>query len=781
MAHKPQSLESVLDEERRHVLALLEEARTATPSDSIRSENGSQILSYPVRSMLHFDLPISSTRTSTSLSSIGESTPLVTPVRSMLDINPIISPIKNKSSLPDLNASRFFTNPYRSMLDVSPSWKSPESSFDHGSSISPRTLPVRSMLDVSPTVSNYQISPKNNRSTSPHIPSSRGTIELSSTNMFSLHSSEKNLKSQFARIPTNQKSSRPAVYKNNFHNRTSSPTMNNMDPESANNPTSNMPSDASRPLTPKRSAQGGKKSSKPSIMMDAVKNDYFLFKDSDKHKTSPKNRKSDSRSPHGRFRMRKTPKILETTKILTTNERIDTPRRLYRRCSDANLIRSSGVKLSLPMVRRRTFNGTITPPSESGIRKQTIIGETDNAILLSSDESESDGEDVLRGRDIRNESTNEGNEENEEFDRSERQKDSDILANIDPIANEERRDLKKNLYSENENELLSRPEVLITEPPETLRIKNSNPLLKINSDDCDSTSNASHNLETEAGISDIKHAQKLPINATPCISTPATNRCVRSIHRGDFIKMQQEARDNQRRVRKYLVAMDLSEEAAHALEWTIGTVLRDGDTLLAIYCVDEEIGISVNESSSDDIPQEHLSGNPNSSIKPMNSSPTSLEPMRIQSHQVSGSRTGSTSEIIDQNIERSRAEQQRRRAVQEITDKVSKFLRRTNLQVKVVIEVIHCKSPKHLITEVIDFVSPTLVILGSRGRSALKGFILGSFSNYIVTKSSVPVMVARKRLRNPSKYKRPSIRLANNIENPHQVIDFRTLAAAKID
>ena len=42
-------------------------------------------------------------------------------------------------------------------------------------------------------------------------------------------------------------------------------------------------------------------------------------------------------------------------------------------------------------------------------------------------------------------------------------------------------------------------------------------------------------------------------------------------------------------------------------------------------------------------------------------------------------------------------------------------------------------------------------MLGSRGRSALKGVLLGSFSNYLVTKSSVPVMVARKKLRKHSK------------------------------
>lgn len=67
---------------------------------------------------------------------------------------------------------------------------------------------------------------------------------------------------------------------------------------------------------------------------------------------------------------------------------------------------------------------------------------------------------------------------------------------------------------------------------------------------------------------------------------------ITSIHpdhcQGEFAKMQHEAEEGTRRVRKYLVATDLSDEAAYALEWTIGTILRDGDTLLALYALDEE-------------------------------------------------------------------------------------------------------------------------------------------------------------------------------------------------
>ena len=56
--------------------------------------------------------------------------------------------------------------------------------------------------------------------------------------------------------------------------------------------------------------------------------------------------------------------------------------------------------------------------------------------------------------------------------------------------------------------------------------------------------------------------------------------------------------------------------------------------------------------------------------------------------------------------------------------------------------------------------------------------ILGSFSNYLVSKSSVPVMVARKRLRKTAKYKTKTPQWqVNNLSDPLS----RKLANAKID
>jgi hypothetical protein len=57
----------------------------------------------------------------------------------------------------------------------------------------------------------------------------------------------------------------------------------------------------------------------------------------------------------------------------------------------------------------------------------------------------------------------------------------------------------------------------------------------------------------------------------------------------------------------------------------------------------------------------------------------------------------------------------------------------------------------------------------------MSSVLLGSFSNYIITKSSVPVMVARKKLKKHTKYKSTHVRLSNNLTTP------KSLALAKVD
>jgi len=54
-----------------------------------------------------------------------------------------------------------------------------------------------------------------------------------------------------------------------------------------------------------------------------------------------------------------------------------------------------------------------------------------------------------------------------------------------------------------------------------------------------------------------------------------------------------------------------------------------------------------------------------------------------------------------------------------------------------------------MILDIVDHVEPVMLIVGSRGLGHLKGILLGSTSHYLIQKCSVPVMVARRRLKRP--------------------------------
>ena len=230
-------------------------------------------------------------------------------------------------------------------------------------------------------------------------------------------------------------------------------------------------------------------------------------------------------------------------------------------------------------------------------------------------------------------------------------------------------------------------------------------------------------------MDDIKRAQKLSFSMTNILSSAEAHRAIRIIYRGEYHKIAQAAEDHG--LRKYLVATDLSDESTHALEWAVGTVLRDGDTLIAIYCVDEETGIVTSEGAL--VPDDPKAmkeqaavinsvTNTKLALAPTTAAAEFRRPSAFNFLGEAISTPGSSPAPTGRD-HRGRASEERRRAVQGITDRVLRLLRKTNLQVRVVVEVLHCKNPKHLITEVIDLVNPTLVVIGSRGRSALKGYV----------------------------------------------------------
>ncbi|KAK9367145.1 hypothetical protein V1509DRAFT_567354 [Lipomyces kononenkoae] len=245
-------------------------------------------------------------------------------------------------------------------------------------------------------------------------------------------------------------------------------------------------------------------------------------------------------------------------------------------------------------------------------------------------------------------------------------------------------------------------------------------------EDATKSFNSPYTSDNEEAI-DIKKAVNLPIKVSDIETNSAAGRVLTTITRGDYETI---SKDPMLKKRSYIVATDSSAESLYALEWTIGTILRDGNLMYAVFAIEE--------------PED---------------APSAPSPS-----------------IADESAAASTLEQERITAAKEITSVIVKLLKKTRLQVECVVEVMHCKSPKHLLCDVIDYLSPTMVILGSRGRSALKGVLLGSFSNYLVTKSSVPVMVARKKLKKSKHYRRSMPKFNNNLRE-----GVSSLSLAKVD
>lgn len=213
-------------------------------------------------------------------------------------------------------------------------------------------------------------------------------------------------------------------------------------------------------------------------------------------------------------------------------------------------------------------------------------------------------------------------------------------------------------------------------------------------------------------------------------SDVSKQRAVRTITRGNFF--ENLISENIKHPKSYILCMDFSDESRYALEWCIGTVLVNSSVLYILNVLEDDEYSSMN-----------LNG-----IQPNQSKPPG------EKHQSGPSR------------ERTRVNN-----VDEITKYVVDLLKLTKLQVHVVIESCHHPIPRHFIVGVIKHMSPTLVVVGSKGTSAIKGVLMGSLSNHLVRKSTSPVMVVRHRLKKLTK----KSKFTNNITS------LRGLADAKID
>ncbi|CAD6940570.1 unnamed protein product [Tilletia controversa] len=176
------------------------------------------------------------------------------------------------------------------------------------------------------------------------------------------------------------------------------------------------------------------------------------------------------------------------------------------------------------------------------------------------------------------------------------------------------------------------------------------------------------------------------------------NRCTITLLHGQYEEKLAQAR----RPKRYVVASDGSAEALYAIEWTIGTVMRDGD---------ETMIVSVMETD------------------------TKLDAV---DHVFEDKQTRMSHQKIRQDMTLVLARQ------------ATNLLQRTRLGVKVVCQALHATNSRRMLIDLTDYFSPTLLIVGSRGMGSIKGILLGSTSHYLLQKASVPVMVARRRLRLPA-------------------------------
>ncbi|KAG0148090.1 hypothetical protein CROQUDRAFT_41860 [Cronartium quercuum f. sp. fusiforme G11] len=184
------------------------------------------------------------------------------------------------------------------------------------------------------------------------------------------------------------------------------------------------------------------------------------------------------------------------------------------------------------------------------------------------------------------------------------------------------------------------------------------------------------------------------------------NRCTITIEHGDRTR----ALEKSGRTRFYIVASDLSEDSRYAIEWTIGTVLRQGDECLIITAIETE---------------------------------TKFDP------------DGAAS--ATEKIAKIRNQKDRQEKAAFLVREATSLLERTALNVKVTCQAVHAKHPKHMLVDCIDYLKPSLVIVGRHGKTSAKGTLMGSVCQYLVQKSSIPVMVARRKLRvQPKVYKKKS-------------------------
>ncbi|KAK3820705.1 MAG: hypothetical protein JOS17DRAFT_688392, partial [Linnemannia elongata] len=146
-----------------------------------------------------------------------------------------------------------------------------------------------------------------------------------------------------------------------------------------------------------------------------------------------------------------------------------------------------------------------------------------------------------------------------------------------------------------------------------------------------------------------------------------------------------------RRSRTFLVGTDLNEYSSHALQWVMENMVEDGDEIVALRVVPVELRDSFAKSG---IPS-------------------------FQGQEVAA--RSEATKIMDMIREKNKSKPK---------------------QVNIVVEYV-VGAVRDTIQHMIKMYEPSMLVVGTRGRSSVKGFLLGSVSRYLLNHSPVPVTVVR--------------------------------------
>lgn len=477
---------------------------------------------------------------------------------------------------------------------------------------------------------------------------------------------------------------------------------------------------------PKRVSQGGRGLLPSSAMASAMAGDRTRGRELGRHNSTSGNK---SRSPSSRIADRsQSPRVLPSMSaspgtFVTDSGKVIDMEKAYRRLSDITFrkLGSSLAPRRKSSTKRTKGEGGEDIHPDGDVRMhmdEDSDTERLNAELSDDDFETTEDEDFKsrgRGRNRRKKSV--GNSEGEWEDEEPEKKGAGTpigmgkgkgprkVKSLLAAAEEER----LRVSEKHKADYAGEPPISVTSAAsEKMMPKKSGVHPHTSFDHTASGFNSEASSENEGDLSDIRRAQKLSINMSH-IDNTVRNRAMRTILRGDFAKMELEAEEGLRRQRMYLVATDLSDEAVYALEWTIGTILRDGDTLFAMYAVDEETGTG--KGSEAEAMRAQAGEGTRAAQEAVDTMATLTEraklspvahPSPLITHGYLPATQSNSRPVSVDSRHMSKGEAERLHAIDDISQTCVRLLRKTRLQVRVAVEVIHCKSPKHLITEAVS-------------------------------------------------------------------------------